>query len=666
MEDFLKRKNNARYPKRNNSKSVVRTKKSTAPVVFFSPVSENPPKGPLAVKNQCVGILREQGIHGVVEPDPGYNGKQYGKVYIPHRDLNGAPFGMKVVCEIQNPEEASGNYQGKILEVLGDPMRHDVAILSIMRQFGLKETFSDAVQEEALKVPSALSAADIKDALAEGRRDLRGLPTITIDGEDAKDLDDAISIEALENGVFRLFVHIADVSHYVKDLSVLDTEALLRGTSVYLVDRVIPMLPPRLSNSICSLNPNAPRFTLTAEMDVDSHGNVVRGDIYESVIESDARTSYKGIQAMLDGEKKEELLPFSAMIENMKSLTDILIEKRNQRGALSFSFPETHVRLDNDGKPVEVYAYPIFYSNRMIEEFMILSNEFVAETFYKMEYPFIYRVHEDPNPEKIQTFTDVARLFGAEVKMKGKPTPKSLSVFLEKMKDDPILPALSHLLLRSLAKAEYNKENLEHFGLASACYCHFTSPIRRYPDLYIHRIIKSYLHKKRKKKYFSEKVQEISRHASEMERNSIDAERASVDLKAAEYMKEHLGEEFPGRISGIFHAGIFVQLENTIEGMVPFRTMDDFYSVDERTLEAKGKRSGKTFRIGDEVMVQVVRADPLERNIDFIFPEMEKSGDKDFSRRPSRYSDTKREHTFGKSRKTPKGNTVRKKKKKEK
>ena len=561
----------------------------------------------------------------MVEPDPGNDGKQYGRILIPHRDLNGAPFGMKVVCEIQNPHASTDEYYGKIVEVLGDPANSDVAMLSIVRQFGLSEGFTEAVRREAESIPAELTVSEIQDILRDGREDLRTLSTITIDGEDAKDLDDALSIEMISDRDYRLYVHIADVAHYVTENSALDAEARIRGTSVYLVNKVVPMLPPRLSNGICSLNPNLPRLAMTVEMEVDSDGQVTSGKIYESVIQSDARASYQGVQKILDGEKKEDDPSLFRLIHNIKELTDILIRKREKRGALDFSFPETHVRLDRDGNPLEVFAYPVYYSNRMIEECMILCNEFIARTFFEKDYPFIYRVHEDPNPEKMRSFLEVAKLFGQDIPVKGKVTPKSLSSFLERVKDDPSYPSLSQLLLRSLAKAEYNPVNLEHFGLASDCYCHFTSPIRRYPDLYIHRIIKSFPQmEKRGKKRLSDLVRHISRHCSETEKNAVDAERASIDQKTAEYMTAHVGEVFDGRISGIFHGGIFVRLESTIEGMIPFRTMDDFYSFDERTLSAKGKRSGKSYHIGDEVSVLVVRADTLTRKISFIFSDSTK------------------------------------------
>ena len=586
------------------------------------PVSENLPRGPLGIVNRCVGILREAGFDGVVEPDAGYNSAQYGKILVRSRSLNGAPFGMKVVCEILNPTGAGGSYEGRILEVLGDPGRSDVAILSILKQYGLSTVFPEAVLAEAERYPIHPAGDDILRAVAAGRRDLRTLKTITMDGEDAKDLDDAISIEKIEGKGYRLFVHIADVSEYVKENMALDREARLRGTSVYLVDRVIPMLPPRLSNGLCSLNPNVPRFALTAAMTVGFDGEVIDGDLYESIIESDARTSYKEVYGVLfENRYMDRYASFVPMFKTMKELKDILTEKRTRRGSIEFDFPETHVDLDQEGNPTDIYAYPINYANGIIEEFMILCNEFVAERFFRMKYPFVYRVHEDPDELKIGEFLHVAKLFGAQARIHGKPTPLFLSGLMNQIRDEPFTPALSQILLRSLAKARYSEQNLGHFGLASECYCHFTSPIRRYPDLYIHRIIKSYLHDEGKKAYFLTQVVDVSDHSSQMERNSMEAERASVNQKIAEYMTRHVGDLFDGIISSVFHGGVFVRLESTVEGLVPFRTMNDYFEFDERRLEAKGKTSGKVFRIGDAVKVKVVNADILQRRVDFEFAE---------------------------------------------
>lgn len=581
------------------------------------PVSENLPKGPLAIQNQCVGILREAGIDGYCVPDPGYDGAQYGSVRIRNAHLNGSPFGMKVVVRILNPSAEPGEYEGEVIEVLGDPGRTDVLMLSILRQYGLSTEFPAAVVEAASELPLDPSPEEIEREIQSGRKDRRSLRTITVDGEDAKDLDDAISIEKIPGKGYRLYVHIADVSHYVTDRSALDIEARNRATSVYLTDRVIPMLPPKLSNGLCSLNPNRPRLTLTAEMRVGFDGEVTGGKVYESIIESDARTSYKEVYGVLfENQYLDRYESFVPMFQLMRELKDVLTAKRLRRGAIEFDFPETHVDLDPNGKPLSIYAYPINYANGIIEEFMILANEFVATKFAGLKYPFVYRVHEEPDPMKIRDFLSVAKLFGAHTGH-GKATPGFLSDLMREIEGETYAPALSQLLLRSLAKARYSPENLGHFGLASAGYCHFTSPIRRYPDLYIHRIIKSYLRDEDKRAYFAGEVDDVSEHSSAMERNSMDAERASVNQMAAEYMTEHVGEDYEGILSGIFSGGIFVRLANTVEGMVPFRTMDDYYEFDERRLEARGKMSGRVFCIGQPVRVTVTGADIYLRRIDF-------------------------------------------------
>jgi ribonuclease R len=580
-------------------------------------VSSNAPRGPLEVRNQCVGILRQAGMDGIVEPDAGYSLAQYGQIRVRAGQLNGAPFGMKVVCEISNPDASPGMYEGRIVEVLGDPGNSDIAMLGVIRQFGLSPEFPEPVLAAAMKYPIDLSDVEIQAEIDLGRKDLRMLKTITIDGEDAKDLDDAISIEKIPGKGFRLFVHIADVSHYVTDQSLLDIEARQRATSVYLVDRVIPMLPPRLSNGLCSLNPGVARLAMTAEMEVGFDGCIIEGSIYESIITSDARTSYKGVySALYESNPSEEYAGLLPMLKIMRELKDILTTARKNRGSINFDFPETKVDLDKEGNPTAIYAYPINEANGIIEEFMILCNEFVATRYDAIKYPFVYRVHEEPDPVKIREFIHVAKLFGAKTG-RGKPDSGMLSALMDDIAGKVYEPALSQLLLRSLAKAKYSSMNLGHFGLASDGYCHFTSPIRRYPDLYIHRIIKNDLHHKSKKAYFAKHVEEVSLHSSEMERNAMEAERASVSQKISEYMVRHIGDSFEGIISGVSRGGIFVRLPNTIEGMVPFRIMDDYFTFDERRLEARGNSSGRVFRIGESVRIIVTGADTILRRVDF-------------------------------------------------
>ncbi|MBR5975143.1 MAG: ribonuclease R [Clostridiales bacterium] len=611
-------RHNRRHIKIRPSGKIERSGSKIPPVREVT-VAELPPRGPQALENQCVGILREGREGGIVVPDPGYPASAFGQIIIRRNHLNGAPFGMKVVCEILNPSARRAEYEGKIMEVLGDPGNNDVAMLSILRQFGLSSSFPGAVMDEASSLPLSPEEKDIEEAILHGRKDLRNLLTITIDGEEAKDLDDAISIQKLDKGYYRLWVHIADVSEYVREGTELDAEASLRGTSVYLVDRVIPMLPPRLSNGLCSLNPHVPRFTMTCEMKIAPNGEIEESSIYESLIESDARTSYNEINGILfEGKVIEEYAKLQTMLEQMLELKRILKAKRKARGTIDFVFPETHVDLDEEGKPTDVYPYPINEIHGVIEEFMIAANEAVAERFNKMDYPFVYRIHEEPDDLKIREFLHVAKLFGENKRPDGKITPLFLSGLLDDIAGKEYAPALNQLLLRSMAKAKYSEINAGHFGLASRYYCHFTSPIRRYPDLYIHRIIKSWLHQKHQNQHFRALVADVAYHSSEMEKNSVDAERASVDLKCAEYMIAHVGESFEGKVSGVCPGGIFVQLDNTIEGMVPFSSLHEFFTYDERKLEARGSR-GTVYTIGRRVTVQVASADPLTHHIDFAF-----------------------------------------------
>ncbi|MCQ2533506.1 MAG: ribonuclease R [Clostridia bacterium] len=586
------------------------------------------PRGPLQVKNTVVGILRNvdgSGVEaGVVIPDAQFkDANQIGAIKIDRNHLNGAPFDMRVVCEILNPEAVKGKFRGKVIEVLGGIDDDDAKMLSLYRQFGLSPDFPEAVKESVQNLPLNPTEDDINEEFAKGRVDLRGLLTITIDGEEAKDLDDAITVKRLANGDFKLFVHIADVSHYVQDETILDKEARLRATSVYLADRVIPMLPPKLSNGLCSLNPHVDRLTMTAEMIINrNNGEIIDGHVYESVINSDRRMSYNECYRILfEDEKIEDQPQIVDMLWLMKNLTDVLKAKRDARGTLNFNIPETKVILNEDGSVKDVMAYPINYCHGMIEEFMIAANEFIAEYFCSRNYPFVYRIHENPDPIKLQKFARVARNFGAVGTIKNDARPGDLRNYVETIRRQEILPSINTMLLRSLAKAKYSSENCGHYGLASKFYCHFTSPIRRYPDLYIHRIIKSFLHKKNKKRYFANKVDEIAQHSSDMERNSVDAERASVDAKVALYMSDKVGTVYEAMVSSIIDPGIFVELPNTVEGFVAFRTMNDHYVFDERFMWAMGKRYGTKLTIGSKVKVRLVRVDLTTNHIDFELEE---------------------------------------------
>jgi ribonuclease R len=562
---------------------------------------------------EYVGVLRPFERGGIVDTGD----SRIGDIWVPEADLNGAPFGMKVICEAAAVLPNRITY-GRIVEVLGDPTRPDVAIRGIIRSHGLREHFPAAVLEEAGRQPRGLEEADIQSELRLGRKDLRTLRTLTIDGRDAKDLDDAVSIEKQADGCLKLYVHIADVTHYVKEGGALDLEARLRGTSVYLVDRVLPMQPPQLSNGICSLNPQQDRFALTATLVYDSDGGFLRGDVFESVIRSDVRGNYDDVWEMI--QKRTPLPGYEKLFEDILLMYDLsrrLRQKRLLNGSLNFDFPETKVDLDENGRPLELYPYPQTEANELIEEFMIAANILVAKKFRIQEAPFIYRVHEAPNPERLERFYSVAKRLGVQLRRPATPTPQALSLILEEIKKQDYSEVLSYLLLQALAKARYDSNGLGHFGLGLRDYCHFTAPIRRYPDLFIHRVIKGYLHGNPQLKRWKRMAQEVADHSSETERNAMAAERETLDQKIAEYLAEHLGETFAGRISGLSSAGMYVRLENSAEGMVPFRTMDDYYIFSEEQMLAQGEAHGLVFRIGDPVTVTVARADIVSRQVDF-------------------------------------------------
>lgn len=597
--------------------------------------NEIEPRGPLQVKNQVIGALRrtadDKVIGGVVIPSASFkDANNIGTITIDRNHLNGAPFDMMVVCEVLNPDAGKGKFRGKIIEVLGGIEDNDVKTLALLRQFGLSPDFPDSVKDEVKDLPLNPTEDDINEEFAKGRVDLRKLLTITIDGEEAKDLDDAITVKRLANGDYKLFVHIADVSNYVRDNTELDKEAQLRGTSVYLADRVIPMLPPKLSNGLCSLNPNVDRLTMTAEMIINrTNGEIIDGHVYESVIRSDRRMSYNECYRILfEGDKLTEQPQIEEMLWMMKDLTDILKAKRDARGTLNFDIPETKVILNDDGSVQDVMAYPINYCHGMIEEFMICANEFIAEFFCSRNYPFIYRIHENPDPIKLQKFARVARNFGAVGTIRNNAVPGDLRRYMETIRREEFKPALNTMLLRAMAKARYSSENMGHYGLASKYYCHFTSPIRRYPDLYIHRIIKTFLHKENRRRYFANHVEAVALHSSDMERNSVDAERASVDAKVALYMSDKIGEEFDAVISSIIEPGCFVQLPNTVEGFVAFRTLNDHYLFDERCMWAMGRRCGIKLTIGSPVKVKLVNVDTESNHIDFVFDEEIEGGNR--------------------------------------
>lgn len=573
---------------------------------------------------KIIGILEQDGRDGLVSPD----GKlvSINALRIPEPYLNGAPFGMKVVVElISSPD--SPDPLGKVVEVLGDPARPDVAMEAIMLMHGLSETFPEEVEAELELIPYELSEEALEEALKIGRKDLRDLVTITIDGIDARDLDDAISIQKDQDGSYRLYVHIADVAEYVKEGSALDKEALNRGNSVYLADRVIPMLPPKLSNGICSLNPNTPRLAMTCMLQYDSGGTLIDGDIYESVIMSDLRADYDTVKIALEEQPIPSYEKYMREFHWMQELAEILESKSQSRGALEFDFPETAIDVDKDGKVLDIYPESNSFVNEIIEQFMVAANSFVAEKFTELEMPFIYRVHDNPDEEKLLRFREVLKMVGdRDVKIPKDPRPKDIKKILNKIRDLPAAKTLETLLLRSLAKASYSDEPIGHFGLALEDYSHFTAPIRRYSDVFIHRVIKGFLRADMNIKKWKAEAPDVAEHVSDTERIAVLAERASTDQKVAEYYADRLGEVYEAEITGFVGAGMFVMLPSTAEGMIPFRTMDDFYVYDERTMTAQGRDKHRLFMMGDKVKVRIARADVVRRHIDLVLVDENSSG----------------------------------------
>jgi len=564
---------------------------------------------------------------GFVTPD---HVRLFRDIFIPKDCINGAKKGQKVVVEITKWPEANRNAEGKIIEILGDSGDPGVDVLSIIRAYNIPYEFPEDVLKEAKRAPQSVREEDIQ-----GRRDLRGLRMVTIDGEDARDLDDAVSIELMENGNFRLGVHIADVSHYVKEGSALDQEALRRGTSVYFPDRVIPMLPRELSNGICSLNAGEDRLAFSVMMEVDRNGKVLNHDIFESVIHVRERMTYTNVYKILEEDDPALKERYSEHLDDfrmMKELALILKEKRMKRGAVDFDFGEAKIIVDDKGKPVEVKKYEINIAHNIIEEFMLLCNEVVSEHFYWLGVPFVYRIHEDPDPEKMENLNRILGTFGYHLKGYRDVHPKALQEILHQIRGTPEEKVISTLMLRSLQKARYSDVHNWHFGLAAEYYSHFTSPIRRYPDLIIHRIMKEQLSGKLDEKrieHYRSILPGITKSNSERERAAEDAERDCESMLKAEYMKDRLGEEFEGIISSVTAFGFFVELDNTIEGLVRLSSLDDdYYVYDADSLTLIGERTRKRFRIGDRVRVQLVKATPETRQIDFVLLDSE--NDKDY------------------------------------
>lgn len=545
-------------------------------------------------------------------------------IFISRENTKGAVTGHKVVVEITDYGEDRRNPEGKVIEILGHINDPGVDILSVIRRYELAVEFPEEVYAEIEHLGTEVAEADKK-----GREDLRDLLTITIDGVDAKDLDDAVSLKRLGNGNFELGVHIADVSHYVRENTALDKEAYARGTSVYLVDRVIPMLPHKLSNGICSLNPHVDRLALSCLMEVNGRGEVVSHRILESVINSDYRMTYTVVREILeDGapallEQYAEILP---MLEDMEELRQILGEKRRKRGSVNFDLPESKIILDENGKPIDIKPYEKSIATNMIEEFMLVCNETIAENSFWQEMPFMYRSHQEPDEDKLEKMEQFLRGFGYYLRKKdGEIHPRELQKVLQKAEETDEERIITRMVLRSMMQARYTAENGGHFGLAAKYYCHFTSPIRRYPDLEIHRMIKKMLHGELDEKasaYYRRKMPDWAKHCSKQERVAEDAERDTDALKKVEFMEDKVGQIYEGIISGVTNWGIYVELPNTIEGMVALSQMDDdYYEFDEKKMLVFGKRTKKSYRLGDKVIVSVAKVDRMMGTIDFVFEE---------------------------------------------
>ncbi|HDT9086102.1 TPA: ribonuclease R [Staphylococcus pseudintermedius] len=567
---------------------------------------------------QVVGTFSEARHFGFVVPD---DKRIMQDIFVPKGQELGAVEGHKVLVQITQYSDGTNSPEGQISAILGHKNDPGVDILSIIYQHGIEIEFPDDVLKEAENVPETIQPDELK-----GRRDLRDELTITIDGADAKDLDDAIAVKKLDNGNTELTVSIADVSYYVTEGSALDREAYDRATSVYLVDRVIPMIPHRLSNGICSLNPEVDRLAMSCRMEIDAQGQVVKHEIFESVIHSNARMTYDAVNRIItdkDAATRVQYPEIVPMLDLAQTLSQQLIAMRKKRGEIDFDIKEAKVIVNEEGIPKEVVTRERGEGERLIESFMLIANETVAEHFNQMEVPFIYRIHEQPKLERLRQFFDFITNFGIMVKGTGEDIhPSTLQNIHEEIAGRPEDMVISTMMLRSMQQARYDADNLGHFGLAADYYTHFTSPIRRYPDLIVHRLVRKYLIEKsmdgRAMHEWEEKLPQIAEHTSNRERRAIDAERDTDELKKAEFMIQHIGDEFEGVISSVANFGMFVELPNTIEGMVNMQNMsDDYYHFDERQMALIGERKAKVYRIGDVVKVKVIHVDVDERQIDF-------------------------------------------------
>ncbi len=582
---------------------------------------------------EIVGTYQAEKNYGFVVPD---NDRIIEDVFIPNECKGGAVTGDKVLLEITDYGDIAKRRkpEGKVLKIIGNINDPGVDILSIVMGYGIPYEFPEKVMNQAMKCPDQVSEADML-----GRMDLRDVQMVTIDGEDAKDLDDAVSLHIDEEGLFHLGVHIADVTNYVQEKSALDREALKRGTSVYLVDRVIPMLPHKLSNGICSLNHGEDRLALSCLMTFDKAGCLLDHEITESVINVNERMSYTDVAKILEEEDEEtikryeELVP---MFRDMARLSDILRKKREKKGAIDFDFPESKIILDENGNPTDIIPHERNTATKLIEDFMLSANQTVAEHFFFLQSPFVYRVHANPDPDKIASLSSFISSFGRHIKVKkdGEVNPKEIQKLLKSVEGTKEEAVISRMTLRSMMQAKYSTECTGHFGLAFDYYCHFTSPIRRYPDLQIHRIIKDHLRGRlndTKMAHYLEILDEVAKHSSETERRAEEAERETDKLKKAQYMENHIGEVFEGVVSGVTSWGLFVELFNSCEGIVRAASMeDDFYVFDEANMKLVGKGSGNEYTLGQKVTVKVVGADRLTKAVDFrILDDPDSEDDED-------------------------------------
>lgn len=571
-------------------------------------------------KDTLVGTFQKNKNFGFVVPD---DKKFCRDIFIPKKNFGKARNNHKVLVQITKYPQKGKKAEGKILEVIGNVNEAGIDMLSLIKDYDLPYKFPKEVVKEAQKYGDKINFNDVKN-----RVDFRGENNIfTIDGEDAKDLDDAVSVRKLENGNYKLDVHIADVSNYVKEDSLLDKEALIRGTSIYMLNRVIPMLPRELSNGICSLNEGEDRYTLSISMEIDEKGKLISSEVFKGIINVTKRMSYKDVQSILDNSDNMIVKKYKKYIPDfklMEELAYVLKEKRITKGYLNLDIPESKIILDKDGYAIDVQKYETAFANEIIEQFMLTANEAIAEKFYWLKAPFIYRIHEEPDIEKVAELNKLLFNFGYKIHIKeGKIYPAEFAKILKEVEGKPEEKIVSNMILRTLKVAVYDSENKGHFGIASKYYCHFTSPIRRYPDLFIHRIISKYLKNnytlpEEQVEFYSKIAENDAKQSSDREKIATQVERDSIDIKKAEYMSKKIGEKYEGIISGVTQFGVFVELENTVEGLIRFENLgDEYYEYDPEHKILIGERSKETFKIGDKIKIEVIDANKQEKRIAF-------------------------------------------------